>query len=77
MAVLNGGPAQMAARAMMVDVIREELARGQLNSTNEMLGYVIKSFSTAEAYNRTPAEPVKRRIASPEFLSGLMTDEMA
>ncbi len=77
MAVIMGNEAHKAARNMLLDVIRHEMAHDSLSSTSEMLGYILGSLSTAERYNVATAEPVKRRIAAPEFLTGLLRDDIA
>ncbi len=77
MAIITGSAAQKAARGILQNVIREELVRGALSSTSEMMGYYLQGLSTAERYNTASAEPAGRRIAAPEFLTGLLKDDTA
>ncbi len=77
MAIITGGASQKAARGMLQDVIREEISRGSLSSTSEMIGYYLQGLRTGERYNEASTEQVKRRIAAPEFLTGLLKDDTA
>jgi len=75
MAIIGTSPSQRAARAMLVEVIREEARRNAISSTSEMVGYFLSGLGVAETYH--PPQPVvpQRRIAAPEFLSGLLADD--
>ncbi len=77
MAVISGGDAQKVARNLLRDVIRDEVRRGTLSGTGEMIGYFFQGLAVSEAYNRASVEAPKRRIAAPEFLTGLLRDETA
>lgn len=77
MAVIMGDAAQQAARAMLLEVIRQEMAQGNVSSTSEMIGYFLHGLKTAETYNAADASIIKRHIVAPEFLRGLVSDEKA
>ena len=77
MGAITGGAAQRAARDMLRDVIRDELKRGELSSTSEMIGYWLNGVRGRENYYAADEETVKRRIAAPEFLTGLLKDDTA
>ena len=75
MAIIGTSPSQQAARAMLLDVIREEAGRNALSSTSELMGYFLSGLGVAESYNpQIPTAPRHRHIAAPEFLSGLLTN---
>ena len=60
---------------MMLEVIRQEMAHGNVSSTNEMIGYFLSGLKIAESYNVADASTIKRHVAAPEFLRGLVSDE--
>lgn len=77
MAVIMGDAAQQAARGMMLEVIRQEMAHGNVSSTSEMIGYFLSGLKIAESYNVADASTIKRHVVAPEFLRGLVSDEKA
>ena len=77
MAVIVGNEAEKAMRSMLLDVIRQEVARGSISVASEMMGYYLGGLATAESYHAAVVQPVKRRIAAPEFLTGLLKDDKA
>jgi len=74
MAIIGANPSQQAARAMLLEVIRLEAGRNAVSSTSELMGYFLSGLGVAERYHRQDAPAPQRRIAAPEFLSGLLTN---
>ena len=75
MAMIMSSAAQQAARAMLLDSIRQEMARGNVSTTSEMIGYLLNGLRIAEKYHTADVSAIKRHVAAPELLSGLVSDK--
>ena len=75
MAMIMSSAAQQAARAMLLDSIRQEMARGNVSTTSEMIGYLLNGLRIAEKYHTADVSATKRHVAAPELLSGLVSDK--
>ncbi len=75
MAIISPTPLALAIQQALRESIARSTIRGSLSLTEELMGYTLAGFATAETYQPpTPAAP-KRMISAPEILTGGVTNK--
>ena len=66
---------QRAARAMLEEMVRQEVRRANPSRTIEGMGYLLSARMRSEFYY-TPTVSEGRQLVAPEFLSGILTNRI-
>ena len=70
MSVISPSPVSVAIRQALQASIAEAVSKGKASITEELMGYTLAGFATAETYQPPSFVPAKRHIAVPEILTG-------
>ncbi len=76
MAIIVSSLAQRAVNALLRERIALALKQGNLSSTDEMIGYSLAGQDLAVFYNPKPTLEIKRKVAAPEALTGLISEQI-
>ncbi len=75
MAVISPSPISVAIQQALRVSIAESAAKGSISLTEELMGYTLAGFATAEVYDPPTFGPPARRISVPEVLTGGITNK--